>query len=153
MTDKRKHNGRQPYDAADKRSQRVDSYYNPSELELLDKAQAVEMPGKPRGAYVRYAALQHCAGVDTSILERRQEVWYYYHRDQYGREVCYKMDGVQALKAQIDPLRDVIEGWQQAPLIIERGAITIKDAQRRKLNALAALLRAEAAEKEIGNAD
>ena len=47
MTDKRKHNGRQPYGAADKRSQRVDSYYNPAELELLDKAQAVEMPGKP----------------------------------------------------------------------------------------------------------
>ena len=148
MTDKRKHNGRQPYDAADKRSQRVDSYYNPSELELLDKAQAVEMPGKPRGAYVRYAALKHAAPVDTSILELRAEVWYYYHKDKYGREVCYKMDGEQALKEQLAPPRDDVADWQVQPMIIESGAITLGDAERRKMHALAALLRAEAAEQD-----
>ena len=137
----------QPRKGADKRTKAVNSYFSPAELERLDRAQAVEMPGKPRGAYVRYAALQHVEGVDTTILDRRQEVWYYYHRDQYGREVCYKMDGVQALEAQTAPPRDDVADWQQPPLIIESGAITIRDAVRRKLTALAALLRAEAAEQ------
>ena len=95
--------------------------------------------------------LKHAATVDTSILERRQEVWYYYHRDQYGREVCYKMDGVQALEAQLEPPRDDVADWQEQPMIIESGAITIRDAERRKMHALAALLRAEAAEQEGGN--
>lgn len=137
----------QPPKGDDKRTKRVDSYYNPSELELLDNAQAVEMPGKPRGAYVRYAALKHAATVDTSILELRAETWYYYSRDKYGRETCYKMDGVQALEAQLEPPRDDVADWQEQPMIIESGAITIRDAERRKMHALAALLRAEAAEQ------
>ena len=137
----------QPRKGADKRTKAVNSYFSPAELERLDNAQAVEMPGKPRGAYVRYAALKHAATVDTSILELRAERWYYYSRDKYGREVCYKMGGVQALEAQLAPINDVAD-WQQHPLIIESGAITIRDAERRKLNALAALLRAEAAEQD-----
>ena len=147
MTDKRKHNGRQPYDAADKRSQRVDSYYNPSELELLDKAQAVEMPGKPRGAYVRYAALQHCAGVDTSILELRAERWYYYHKDKYGREVCYTLDGLQA-KEQLDEVMAFEpSNYQIMPAMYKSDDIDVQTAERLEMHALAALLRAEAAEQ------
>ena len=137
----------QPRKGADKRTVCVNTRFSPAEAEIIDKANAAEMPGKPRGAYVRYAALQHCAGVDTSILERRQEVWYYYHRDQYGRETCYKMDGVQALEAQLEPPRDDVADWQEQPMIIESGAITIRDAERRGMHALAALLRAEAAEQ------
>ena len=149
MTDKRKHNGRQPYDAADKRSQRVDSYYNPSELELLDKAQAVEMPGKPRGAYVRYAALQHCAGVDTSILELRAERWYYYHKDKYGREVCYALDGAAANSPEMqDKVTDYsVADYQITPAMYNADDVTPVKAQRRGMHALAALLRAEAAEQ------
>ena len=148
MTDKRKHNGRQPFDAADKRSQRVDSYYNPSELELLDKAQAVEMPGKPRGAYVRYAALQHCAGVDTSILELRAERWYYYSRDKYGRETCYPVDGERRLQMMADEITDVQLGdYEVCPRFFKAGELTPAMAKKLKLNALAALLRAEAAEQ------
>lgn len=144
MTDKRKHNGRQPYNAADKRSQRVDSYYNPSELELLDNAQAVEMPGKPRGAYVRYAALKHAATVDTSILELRAERWYYYSRDKYGREACFALNGEQRLDC-IAKLGEIIPAeWQQEPVYYKAGEITPAAAQRRKMHALAALLRAEA---------
>ena len=147
MTDKRKHNGRQPFDAADKRSQRVDSYYNPSELELLDKAQAVEMPGKPRGAYVRYAALKHAATVDTSILELRAERWYYYSRDKYGREACFAMDG-EHKRYCIEQLGEINpDDWQQQPVYYKAGEITPAAAQRRKMHALAALLRAEAAEQ------
>ena len=106
------------------------------------------MPGKPRGAYVRYAALKHAATVDTSILELRAERWYYYSRDKYGRETCYKMDGVQAREAQLEAPRDDVADWQEPPMIIEHGAITIRDAERRKMHALAAMLRAEAAEQD-----
>lgn len=138
----------QPRKGADKRTVCVNTRLSPAEAEIIDKANAAEMPGKPRGAYVRYAALAHAATVDTSILELRAEVWYYYHRDQYGREVCYKMDGEQALKEQLAPPRDDVADWQQVPMIIERGAITIRDAERRKMHALAALLRAEAGEQD-----
>lgn len=141
----------QPPKGDDKRTKRVDSYFSPAELNALDKAKAVEMPGKPRGAYVRYAALAHAATVDTSILELRAEVWYYYSRDKYGRETCYKMDGVEARKAQLEPPRDDVADWQEVPMIIERGAITIRDAERRKMHALAALLRAEAAGHKEGD--
>ena len=61
------------------------------------------------------------------------------------------MDGEQAREAQLEPPRDDVADWQQPPMIIESGAITIRDAVRRKLTALAALLRAEAAEQEGGN--
>ena len=133
---------------ADKRTKRVDSYYNPSELELLDNAQAVEMPGKPRGAYVRYAALKHAATVDTSMLELRAERWYYYAKDRYGREMCYVRDGVQArewleVDKNINP-----DDWQIIPDVYKAGTITPAAAQRRKMHALAALLRAEAAEQD-----
>ena len=138
----------QPRKGADKRTKAVNSYFSPAEMERLDRAQAVEMPGKPRGAYVRYAALKHAATVDTSILELRAERWYYYSRDKYGREVCYKLDGEQALKEQLAPPRDDVADWQVQPMIIESGAITLRDAERRKMHALAALLRAEAAEQE-----
>ena len=147
MTDKRKHNGRQPFDAADKRSQRVDSYYNPSELELLDNAQAVEMPGKPRGAYVRYAALKHAATVDTSILELRAERWYYYHKDRYGREVCYKLNGVGVRDNQAAVTDYTAADYQIAPAYYNADDITPSKAQRAGMHALAALLRAEAAEQ------
>lgn len=138
----------QPPKGADKRTQCVNVRFSPAEIETIDKANAAEMPGKPRGAYVRYAALAHAATVDTSILELRAERWYYYHRDQYGREVCYKMDGVEARKAQLEPPRDDVADWQVQPMIIESGAITLRDAERRKMHALAALLRAEAAEED-----
>ena len=136
---------------ADKRSQRVDSYYNPSELELLDKAQAVEMPGKPRGAYVRYAALQHCAGVDTSILELRAEVWYYYHKDKFGREVCYKLNGVEVRDNQAAVTGYTAADYQITPAYYNADDITPRKADRLGMHALAALLRAEAAEQEGNN--
>ena len=146
MTDKRKHNGRQPYDAADKRSQRVDSYYNPSELELLNKAQAVEMPGKPRGAYVRYAALQHALSVDISTADQQAETWYYYHKDKYGREVCYKLNGlaVRSKRMQSKVTDYTAADYQITPAMYNADDITPAAAQRRKMYALAALLRAEA---------
>ena len=138
----------QPPKGDDKRTKRVDSYYNPSELELLDKAQAVEMPGKPRGAYVRYAALKHAATVDTSILELRAEVWYYYHKDKYGREVCYTLDGVQA-KEQLDEVMTFEpSNYQITPAMYKEGDLTPHKADRLGMHALAALLRAEAAEQD-----
>ena len=138
----------QPRKGADKRTVCVNTRLSPAEAEMIDKANAAEMPGKPRGAYVRYAALAHAATVDTSILELRAERWYYYSRDKYGRETCYKMDGEQAREAQLEPPRDDVADWQQPPMIIESGAIPIRDAERRKMHALAALLRAEAAEQD-----
>ena len=138
----------QPRKGADKRTVCVNTRLSPAEAEIIDRANAAEMPGKPRGAYVRYAALKHAATVDTSILELRAERWYYYSRDKYGREVCYKLDGEQALKEQLAPPRDDVADWQVQPMIIESGAITLRDAERRKMHALAALLRAEAAEQE-----
>ena len=135
---------------ADKRTKRVDSYYNPAELELLDNAQAVEMPGKPRGAYVRYAALKHAATVDTSILELRAERWYYYHKDKYGREVCYKLDGEQArypeMQAKVTDYRP--GDYQICPAMYNADDITPSKADRAGMHALAALLRAEAAEQD-----
>ena len=133
---------------ADKRTKRVDSYYNPSEIELLDNAQAVEMPGKPRGAYVRYAALAHAATVDTSILELRQERWYYYHKDKYGREVCYTLDGVQAKKQLDEVMTFEPSNYQICPAMYKEGDLTPRKADRLGMHALAALLRAEAAEQD-----
>ena len=133
---------------ADKRTRRVDSYYNPAELQLLDRAQAVEMPGKPRGAYVRYAALQHCAGVDTSILELRAERWYYYHKDKYGREVCYKLNGVEVRDNQAAVTDYTAADYLIAPAYYNADDITPNKAQRAGMHALAALLRAEAAEQD-----
>ena len=133
---------------ADKRTKRVDSYYNPSELELLDNAQAVEMPGKPRGAYVRYAALKHAATVDTSILELRAERWYYYHKDKYGREVCYTLDGVQAKERLDEVMTFEPSNYQIYPAMYKEGDLTPHKADRLGMHALAALLRAEAAEQD-----
>ena len=140
----------QPHKGADKRTKRVDSYYNPSELELLDKAQAVEMPGKPRGAYVRYAALKHAATVDTSILELRAERWYYYHKDKYGREVCYILDGVAASSPEMQSkVTDYTAAdYQITPAMYDADEITPHKADRAGMRALAALLRAEAAEQD-----
>ena len=134
---------------ADKRTKRVDSYYNPSELELLDNAQAVEMPGKPRGAYVRYAALKHAATVDTSILELRAEVWYYYHRDRYGQEVCYRLNGEQVRQpdAQGKVTNYNAADYKIKPAYYDGKHITPYKADRAGMHALAALLRAEAAEE------
>ena len=136
---------------ADKRTKRVDSYYNPSELELLDNAQAVEMPGKPRGAYVRYAALKHAATVDTSILELRAEVWYYYHKDKFGREVCYKLNGVEVRDNQAAVTGYTAADYQITPAYYNADDITPRKADRLGMHALAALLRAEAAEQEGNN--
>ena len=137
----------QPRKGADKRTKAVNSYFSPAELERLDRAQAVEMPDKPRGAYVRYAALQHVDGVDTSILELRAERWYYYSRDKYGRETCFVLNGEQRLDC-IAKLGEIIPAeWQQEPVYYKAGEITPAAAQRRKMHALAALLRAEAAEQ------
>ena len=137
-----------PADESKRRTIRYDFRVNAAERATIDRARQAEAPSKPMTAYIRYAALAHAESVDTSILELRAEVWYYYHRDQYGREVCYKMDGVEARKAQLEPPRDDVADWQEVPMIIERGAITLRDAERRKMHALAALLRAEAAEQD-----
>ena len=137
----------QPRKGADKRTKAVNSYFSPAELERLDRAQAVEMPDKPRGAYVRYAALQHCAGVDTSILELRAERWYYYHKDKYGREVCYALDGLQA-KEQLDEVMTFEpSNYQIMPAMYKSDDIDVQTAERLEMHALAALLRAEAAEQ------
>ena len=140
----------QPRKGADKRTKRVDSYYNPSELDRLDRAQAVEMPGKPRGAYVRYAALKHAATVDTSILDLRAERWYYYHKDKYGREVCYALDGVHASSPEMQSkVTDYnAADYQIAPAMYDADEITPHKADRLGMHALAALLRAEAAEQD-----
>lgn len=138
----------QPPKGADKRTKRVDSYYNPSELELLDNAQAVEMPGKPRGAYVRYTALKHAATVDMSILELRAEVWYYYHKDKYGREVCYRLNGVEVRDNQAAVTDYTAADYQITPAYYNADDITPRKADRLDMHALAALLRAEAAEQD-----
>ena len=143
----------QPPKGADKRTIRLELQLSPAEREAIDRAQAVEMPDKPRGAYVRYAALQHVEGVDTSILELRAEVWYYYHKDKYGREVCYKLDGVQASSPEMqDKVTDYTAAdYQITPAMYNSDDITPRNADRAGMHALAALLRAEAAEKEGGN--
>ena len=138
----------QPRKGADKRTVCVNTRLSPAEAEIIDRANAAEMPGKPRGAYVRYAALKHAATVDTSILELRAERWYYYSRDKYGREVCFVLNGEQRLDC-IAKLGEIIPAeWQQEPVYYKAGEITPAAAQRRKMHALAALLRAEAAEQE-----
>lgn len=137
----------QPPKGDNKRVQCVNVRFSPAELEIIDKANAAEMPGKPRGAYVRYAALKHAATVDTSILELRQERWYYYSRDKYGREACFALNGEQRLDC-IAKLGEIIPAeWQQEPAYYKAGEITPAAAHRRKMHALAALLRAEAAEQ------
>ena len=137
----------QPRKGADKRTKAVNSYFSPAELERLDRAQAVEMPDKPRGAYVRYAALQHVEGVDTSILELRAERWYYYHKDKYGREECYTLDGLQA-KEQLDEIMTFEpSNYQITPAMYKSDDIDVQAAERLEMHALAALLRAEAAEQ------
>lgn len=138
----------QPRKGADKRTVCVNTRLSPAELEIIDKANAAEMPGKPRGAYVRCAALKHAATVDTSILELRAEVWYYYHRDKYGREVCYTLDGVQA-KEQLDEVMTFEpSNYQICPAMYKEGDLTPRKADRLGMHALAALLRAEAAEQD-----
>ena len=138
----------QPPKGDDKRTQCVNVRFSPAEIEIIDKANAAEMPGKPRGAYVRYAALQHCAGVDTSILELRAERWYYYHKDKYGREVCYTLDGVQA-KEQLDEVMTFEpSNYQIMPAMYKSDDIDVQTAERLGMHALAALLRAEAAEQD-----
>ena len=137
----------QPRKGADKRTKAVNSYFSPAELERLDRAQAVEMPGKPRGAYVRYAALQHCAGVDTSILELRAERWYYYHKDKYGREACYTLDGLQAREQLDEVMTFEPSNYLIMPAMYKSDDIDVQTAERLEMHALAALLRAEAAEQ------
>ena len=147
MTDKRKHNGRTP-DPDKRRSIRYDFRVNAAERATIERARAVEDPDKPMTAYIRTAALQHCAGVDTSILELRAETWYYYHKDKYGREVCYKLDGEQArypeMQAKVTDY--AAADYQITPAMYNADDITPAKAQRRGMHALAALLRAEAAE-------
>ena len=139
----------QPRKGADKRTKAVNSYFSPAELERLDRAQAVEMPDKPRGAYVRYAALRHVEGVDTSILELRAERWYYYSRDKYGREMCYAVNGETRLKmiGKLNAAPGDSKDWEVYPRFFKAGELTPAMAKKLKLNALAALLRAEAAEQ------
>ena len=139
----------QPRKGAAKRTVCVNTRFSPAEAEIIDKANAAEMPGKPRGAYVRYAALQHCAGVDTSILELRAERWYYYSRDKYGREVCYTLDGAAARSPEMQSkVTDYSAAdYQITPAMYNADDITPAKAQRRGMHALAALLRAEAAEQ------
>ena len=137
----------QPRKGADKRTVCVNTRLSPAEAEIIDKANAVEMPGKPRGAYVRYAALQHAATVDTSILELRAEVWYYYHKDKYGREVCYKLNGVEVRDNQAAVTDYTAADYQITPAYYNADDITPSKAQRAGMHALAALLRAEAAEQ------
>ena len=137
----------QPPKGDDKRTQCVNVRFSPAEIEIIDKANAAEMPGKPRGAYVRYAALKHAATVDTSMLELRAERWYYYHKDKYGREVCYTLDGVQA-KEQLDEVMTYEpSNYQICPAMYKEGDLTPHKADRLGMHALAALLRAEAAEQ------
>ena len=139
----------QPRKGANKRTKAVNSYFSPTELERLDRAQAVEMPDKPRGAYVRYAALKHVEGVDTTILELRAERWYYYHKDKYGREVCYTLDGVQASSPEMQSkVTDYSAAdYQITPAMYNSEDITPRKADRLGMHAIAALLRAEAAEQ------
>lgn len=135
----------QPSKGADKRTVCVNTRLSPAEAEIIDRANAAEMPGKPRGAYVRYAALAHAESVDTSILELRQEVWYYYSRDKYGREVCYKLNGVEVRDNQAAVTDYTAADYQITPAYYNADDITPSKAQRAGMHALAALLRAEAA--------
>ena len=138
----------QPRKGADKRTMCVNTRLSPAEAEIIDRANAAEMPGKPRGAYVRYAALKHAATVDTSILELRAETWYYYSRDKYGREVCYKLNGVDVRDNQAAVTDYTAADYQIAPAYYNADDITPSKAQRAGMYALAALLRAEAAEQD-----
>ena len=136
----------QPRKGADKRTKAVNSYFSPAELERLDRAQAVEMPDKPRGAYVRYAALQHVEGVDTTILELRAERWYYYHKDRYGQEVCYRLNGEQIRQPEYQRkvTGNSAADYKIKPAFYDGKHITPSKADRAGMHALAALLRAEA---------
>ena len=138
----------QPRKGADKRTVCVNTRLSPAEAEIIDKANAAEMPGKPRGAYVRYAALKHAATVDTSILELRAERWYYYHKDKYGREVCYTLDGVQAKERLDEIMTFEPSDYQITPAMYKSDDIDVQTAERLGMHALAALLRAEAAEQD-----
>ena len=138
----------QPRKGADKRTVCVNTRLSPAEAEIIDKANAAEMPGKPRGAYVRYAALKHAATVDTSILELRAEVWYYYHKDKYGREVCYKLNGVEVRDNQAAVTDYTAADYQITPAMYKSDDIDVQTAERLGMHALAALLRAEAAEQD-----
>ena len=138
----------QPPKGADKRTIRLELQLSPAERETIDRAKAVEMPDMPRGAYVRYAALQHVEGVDTSILELRAERWYYYHKDKYGREVCYRLNGVEVRDNQAAVTDYAADDYQIAPAYYNADDITPSKAQRAGMHALAALLRAEAAEQD-----
>ena len=137
----------QPPKGDDKRVRCVNVRFSPAEIETIDKANAAEMPGKPRGAYVRYAALKHAATVDTSILDLRAEVWYYYHKDKYGREVCYTLDGVQAKERLDEIMTFEPSDYQITPAMYKSDDIDVQTAERLGMHALAALLRAEAAEQ------
>lgn len=140
----------QPPKGADKRTIRLELQLSPAERETIDRAQAVEMPGKPRGAYVRYAALKHAATVDTSILELRAERWYYYSRDKYGRETVRVMDGEQRLRelGELDKVGVDPEEWQRQPVYFRADQVSVSMAAKRGYKALAALLRVEAAEQD-----
>ena len=139
----------QPRKGADKRTVCVNTRLSPAEAEIIDRANAAEMPGKPRGAYVRYAALKHAATVDTSILELRAERWYYYHKDRYGQEACYRLNGEQVRQPEYQ--RKVTEyaaaDYKIKPAFYDGKHITPRKADRAGMHALAALLRAEAAEQ------
>ena len=140
----------QPRKGADKRTVCVNTRLSPAEIETIDKANAAEMPGKPRGAYVRYAALKHAATVDTSILELRAERWYYYSRDKYGRETVRVMDGEQRLREleELDRVGVDPAEWERQPVYFRADQVSITMATKRGYKALAALLRAEAAEQD-----
>ena len=137
-----------PADESKRRTIRFDFRVNAAERATIDKARQAEAPSKPMTAYIRYAALTHAESVDTSILELRAERWYYYHKDKYGREVCYALDGVQA-KEQLDEVMTFEpSNYQICPAMYNSEEITPHKADRLGMHALAALLRAEAAEQD-----
>lgn len=134
-------------DESKRRTIRYDFRVNAAERATIDRARQAEAPNKPMTAYIRYAALAHAESVDTSILELRAEVWYYYHKDKYGREVCYTLDGVQA-KEQLDEVMTFEpSNYQICPAMYKEGDLTPRKADRLGMHALAALMRAEAAEQ------
>ena len=81
-------------------------------------------------------------------LELRAERWYYYHKDKYGREVCYTLDGVQATEQLDEVMTFEPSNYQIMPAMYKSDDIDVQTAERLGMHALAALLRAEAAEQD-----